>query len=156
MVIFYTLLISSTLAIHDHRMHESIEYMTKEGLKASHMPFNRLIQDIENRKADLAKLKNKWKIDIEARPKGEEGYWKIWEEYYAPIYQEMTDRFLVYTHVCEYMYDGNEECHHKDNWEDKYDGRGVEFRKEFIEELRNLIDEKIGQLKEERMSKGEL
>ena len=68
----------------------------------------------------------------------------------------MTDRILVYTHVCEYMYDGNKECHHKDIWEDNYDGRGEEFRKEFIEELRNVIGEKISQLKEERMSKGEL
>ena len=111
-------------------MHESIENMTKHALKAGRLPFKNIVGDIMERKSDLAKLKNKWKIDIEKRPRGEHGYWEIWEEYYMPMYREMTDRFLVYSHVCEYIFDGNPDCNHYDEWEDKYDGRGPEFRKE--------------------------
>jgi hypothetical protein len=45
-----------------------------------------MLHEISERKTDMAKLKNKWKIDVESRKDGEEGYWDIWVKYYAPTY----------------------------------------------------------------------
>jgi hypothetical protein len=68
----------------------------------------------------------------------------------------MADRFLIYTHVCEELWDGHKDCQHSDPWEDKYDGRGAQFRKEYVDEIHVMAEERLPEIKEERRLKGDL
>ena len=68
----------------------------------------------------------------------------------------MADRFLVYTKVCDEMWDANIKCRAEDLWEDKYDGRGARFRKEYTDEVNNAIRDNLDLIKLERLSKGDL
>lgn len=104
----------------------------------------------------MEKLKNKWRLDTEARDEGELGYDQVWERHYVDIYRKMADRFLILTHVCEEIYDHNVECRHNDPWEDKYDGRGVEFRKEFVIEIHDAIVDKVREIKSQRRANNDL
>lgn len=54
------------------------------------------------------------------------------------------------------MWDGNAQCKQDDPWDDMYDGRGAQFRKEFIDEIQNAIRENLDAIKLERLSKGDL
>ena len=71
----------------------------------------------------------------------------FWNEYYAAVYQRMTDRFLILTHVCEEMFDGDEKCRHKDPYEDKYDSRGPTFRQEYVKEIHDIIAQTLPDIK---------
>lgn len=114
------------------------------------------MKEIADRALGMERLKDQWQISTEVLEDGEIGYWQTWSELWAPHYRQMADRFLVYTHVCEFIWDANPECQHQDTWEDKYDGRGAEFRKEYVEEIRKIIDENAVQIRAQRLKKAEL
>jgi hypothetical protein len=103
-------LVASTYAEHDHAQHIDKDFIVKEIVRSGKMPWTTMLHEIEERKSDLAKLKNKWKIDVENRSNQEDGYWEIWEKHYVPTYQKMADRFLIFTHVCEEMWEGRTDC----------------------------------------------
>ena len=84
------------LAQHDHAEHIDGDFILAEASKAGRMPWANMMHELDERKTDMAKLKNKWKIDVERRAKGEDGYWLLWKENYAPAYHKMTDKFLIY------------------------------------------------------------
>ena len=54
------------------------------------------------------------------------------------------------------MWDGHNDCKHKDPWENKYDGRGDEFRTDFRQAVVNSIRDNLDLIKLERLSKGDL
>jgi hypothetical protein len=95
-------------------------------------------------------------MDVETYEQGEGAYWELWEKRYAPAYQEMSDRFLIVTHVCELLWDSHPDCRHDDPWDDKYDGRGAQFREEFVREIRKLAAAIIPDIKKTRQLKGDL
>jgi hypothetical protein len=66
-------------AQHDHSKHVDKDFILNEIVRAGRMPWATMMHEISERKMDMAKLKNKWKIDVEQRAKGEEGYWSVWE-----------------------------------------------------------------------------
>ena len=156
MKFFLISLIAFVTAQHDHADHIDEDFILAEAMKCGKMPWANMMHELDERKTDMAKLKNKWKIDVERRSKGEEGYWDLWVKNYAQTYQKMSDRFLIAQHVCEQIWEGSNDCKHHDPWEDKYDGRGEAFRKEFIAEIHRLVADKITEIKTDRKSRGEL
>ena len=149
-------LFAFAMAQHDHEAHIDEDFILTEVMKVGHMSWSKMMQELDARKTDMAKLKNKWKIDVERRPKGDEGYWDIWKVNYAPAYQKMSDKFLIYSNVCAQIWEGSNDCQHHDPWEDKYDGRGEAFRKEYIGEIHKLVETKISEIKSDRKNRGEL
>ena len=104
----------------------------------------------------MEKFHNKWAVDTEKRAKGDEGYWDIWKKHFAPSYRNQSDRFLILTRVCEEMWDGHNDCKHKDLWDNKYDGRGDEFRTDYRKAVVDSIQDNLDLIKLERLSKGDL
>jgi hypothetical protein len=88
-------LVASTYAQHDHGLHVDRDFILSEIVHAGRMPWKTMIHNINTRKDELTKLKNKWNIDVENRAKGEKGYWEIWEKNYATTYQNLSDKFLI-------------------------------------------------------------
>ncbi len=130
--------------------------MKEELTHAASLQFEKMVHQIKERLRDMEKLKNKWHLDTKDREAGDKGYWEKWEKVLGPTYRDMADRFLIFSHVCEELWDGKEECKHDDTWEDKYDQRGESFRVEYVKEVHDMITEILPVIKEQRKQKGDL
>ena len=156
MLVILALLVNMIYAQHDHSLHVDAAFLEEEARRAAKLPFKNFIHEISQHEIEMEKLKNKWRMDTEAREQGEKGYEDIWKKHYVDIYRKMADRFLILTHVCEEIYDHNVECRHNDPWEDKYDGRGVQFRQEFVHEIHDEIQKNVVEIKSQRQKHNDL
>ena len=152
-LVLFTLLATSMAATSEHIDSEEIEELV---LSSCRMGWHRITKEIQKAKTDMEKLENKWNLDMEKRSGKDDGYATIWRKHFAPAYRNNSDRFKIFTTVCEQMWDGNSDCKHKDSWDDKYDGRGAQFRKEFVEEVSNVIRDNLDNIKLERQAHGDL
>lgn len=147
---------SYVFAQHDHADHVDPAFLQEEAIRAAKLPFKNIVHEINQHEIEIEKLKNKWRLDTEQREDGEKGYESIWNKHFVDIYRKMADRFLILTHVCEEIFDHNVECRHNDPWEDKFDGRGSQFRQEFIAEIHEAIHDHVAEIKIRRQKNDDL
>jgi len=62
------------------------------------------------------------------------------------------DNYLIMVHVCEHLYPNDPRCNNIDVFDDKYDGRGVDFLSEFIEEIQDTIQNEVEMIKRSKDS----
>ena len=156
MLAIVMLLINTIYAQHDHGDHVTAAFLEEESKRIAKLPWKNIIHEIGQTEIEIEKMKNKWRLDTEARAEGENGYYDLWNKHYGDIYRKFVDRFLILTHVCEELYDHNVECRHNDPWDDKYDGRGVQFRQEFVQEIHDAIEKHVLIIKEQREKHNDL
>jgi hypothetical protein len=133
--ILFLLFIGLTDAWHNHGDHLDINFVHTEAARIAYNSKNVIVEDINNYIDMVRHLEEKHHVLFEQdRVKASEmpKIEKTWKEIYLPEYKELQDRLILLTAVCNDIFDFPTECTLPDNiWNQKIDGRGMQFRIEF-------------------------
>jgi hypothetical protein len=134
-------------AEHDHAKHIDAKFIAGEARRiAWHKK-----EDIQKYIADYSDairfIEKKYEdhfATVSNDPEENERLEKIWTENFMPNYHDTYDRLLIISHVCQDLYEKDPVCMLPDNiWNDKYDTRGEEFRKEFLAEVHKAVENDV-------------
>ena len=109
-MLLYTILISLVLSQHDHGLHIPEKFIRGETRRASWLGKARLVDLIEEYKGILTGIATKYDKDFEiVAPDNRDAMAKIYKDQFEPVYRNITDYLLIYSHLCEDLFH-DEQC----------------------------------------------
>lgn len=144
------------MAQHDHALHIPEKFIRGEARRASWLSKDKLVDLINEYKGILTSIGNKYDTDFEiVAPDRTEAMEQTYVDRFEPVYRNITDYLLIYSHLCSDLYADDEQCNLPDEtWKNKYDRRGDDFHKEYLEEITRVIHNEMHDIKQAIRMKG--
>merc|ERR1712037_30804 len=144
-IVILTALLGISNAQHDHTQHIDVKFISGEARRLAWHKLEDLIKYIDEYSEAVRFVEKKYE-DHFIHPKEEdrERLDQVWKEHFEPNYRDTYDRLLIISRVCQDIYPEASECKLEDDiWNDRYDLRGREFRKEFLKEIDKAVEEDV-------------